>query len=224
MAAERTALVLGATGLVGGELLTRLLDDPSWGRIAVLGRRPTGRTHPRLVEHLATLDAMDGCRDAFAVDAVFCCLGTTLRRAGSREAFRAVDLDAVARAAGVAASAGARQFLLVTAAGADAGSRVFYNRVKGEAEAAVIASGVPRVALVRPSLILGAREERRPAERAAQVVGGALAPLMVGPLRWLRPVAAGAVAAALKRLAEQPGDGLRVVENDRIFRLAAGHA
>lgn len=221
-AGERSALTLGATGLVGERLLDRLLESPAWRRVAVVGRRPTGRRHPKLTEHVAPLEAMDSHRDAFAVDAVFCCLGTTIRRAGSQAAFRAVDLDAVAAAARLAAGAGARQFLLVTAAGANAASRVFYNRVKGEAEAAVIASGVPGVAILRPSLLLGPRGERRPAERLAQVLGGALAPVMVGPLARLRPIPAERVAEALQRLAEEGVSGVRIVENDEIIRLSRG--
>jgi uncharacterized protein YbjT (DUF2867 family) len=219
MAAERSALVLGATRLVGGELLGRLLADPAWDPVQVLGRRSTGRIHPRLREHRGDLDALEQHAALFAVDVVFCCLGTTLRRAGSQEAFRRVDLDAVATAARLAARAGAGTFMLVSAAGASRESRFFYNRVKGEAEAAVGESGVPGVVILRPSLILGPRAERRSAEAIAQRVARVLAPLMQGPLRRLRAVPAEAVAGAMIRLASGPERGVRVVENEEILSL-----
>jgi uncharacterized protein YbjT (DUF2867 family) len=219
MAGERRALVLGGTGLVGGALLGRLLADPEWTQVATLGRRPTGRAHPRLAEHTAPLEEMDQHAAAFAVDAVFCALGTTRRKAGSQGAFRAIDLEGVASAARLAAAAGARRFLLVSAAGASPRSRVFYSRVKGEAEEAARAAGVPGVVIVRPSLILGARGERRPAEHAAQVVGGFVAPLLRGPLARVRPVGAATIAAAMIRLAGEEAAGVRVVENEEILAL-----
>jgi uncharacterized protein YbjT (DUF2867 family) len=221
MADDRSALVLGATGLVGGHLLDRLLRDPGLVEVRVLARRSTGRAAPRLREQLAPLEEMERHAGLFAAADVYCCLGTTLRAAGSREAFRRVDLDAVARAAALAAAGGARHFLLVSAAGAARSSRFFYNRVKGEAEEAVAASGVPAVSIVRPSLLLGGRGESRPMEALAQRLFGALAPLMAGPLRRARPVPADAVARALHRLAAVPRPGVRRVENEEIFALAA---
>lgn len=224
-AGERSALVLGATGLVGRRVVDALRAlAPAW-RVTTLGRRPLGLPAGEgVVEHVAPLERMEEARHLFATDAVFCCLGTTLRAAGSRDAFRAVDHDAVVRAGRLASVAGARTFLLVSAAGADAGSAFFYNRVKGEAEDAIAALPIPGIALVRPSLLLGARTERRPAERAAQVVMGALAPLMVGPLRRARPVRAEAVAGAMAALALEGIRGVRVVENEEIADMASSIA
>jgi uncharacterized protein YbjT (DUF2867 family) len=222
MASDRTALILGATGLVGGELLDLMLRDPSWSRIDVLARRSTGRSDPRLREHRAELGEMAQHAETFGAHAVFCALGTTIRKAGSQEAFRRIDLDAVAEAARLSASKGARQFLLVTAAGAARDSRFFYNRIKGEAEAAVTASGVPGVAVFRPSLILGEREQRRPAEQAAQWLMRGMGALMVGPLRRLRAVPARTVAGAMLRVATSGVEGVRIVENEEILDLGAG--
>jgi uncharacterized protein YbjT (DUF2867 family) len=221
-AGGRSALVLGATGLVGGHCVELLLADPAYARVAVLVRRPLGRAHPKLAEHVAELERMEERPELFAVDDVFCCLGTTIRKAGSQEAFRRVDVEYPARAARLAASQGARHFLLVTAVGADAGSRVFYNRSKGEAEAAVSAAGVPGVAIARPSLILGDRAERRPAEALAQRVMGSLGFLFAGPLRRYRAIRGEAVARALVRLAKEGVAGVRVVENEELQRLGGG--
>ena len=221
MGSGRSALVLGATGLVGGHVLDLLLGDPAWGHVAALVRRPTGRTHAKLAERLADFERLDDAGDAFAVDDVFCCLGTTIRVAGSQAAFRRVDHDYVVAAARRAADAGARQFLLVTAMGADAGSRIFYNRVKGETERAVRALPFRRVVLARPSLLLGERGERRAGEEAGKAVMGALGALMVGPLRKYRAIHGRDVARALVRLAGEAEPGTRVAESDELTRLAA---
>ena len=215
----RSALVLGATGLVGGLCLDLLLEDPAWSRVAVLARRPSGRTHPRLAEVVADFERLEAHAEAFAVDAVFCCLGTTIRKAGSQEAFLRVDHDYPVAAARLASARGARRFLLVTALGADAGSRVFYNRVKGEVERDVSALPFEGVALLRPSLILGDRAERRTAEALAQRLAPLAAPLLVGPLRKYRAIDATAVARAMVRLAKDGFRGVRVVENDEIASI-----
>lgn len=217
----RAALVLGATGLVGGHVLELLLADSRYARVVAAVRRPTGRTHARLDERVVDFERLAEAADAFRVDDVFCCLGTTIRAAGSQAAFRRVDHDYVVAAARLAADAGARQFLLVTAMGADAGSRIFYNRVKGEVEAAVRALPFRRVVLARPSLLLGDRGERRVGEEVGKAVMGALAPLMVGPLRKYRAIAGRDVARAMVRLAAEPAPGTRVAESDELARLAA---
>jgi uncharacterized protein YbjT (DUF2867 family) len=214
----RTALLLGATGLVGGRCLERLLAEPAYSRVVVLGRRPVGRSDPKLEEHRVDFDRLAESRERFRVDDVFCCLGTTIRRAGSREAFRRVDLVYPRESARLAAAAGAEQFLLVTAVGADPASSIFYNRVKGEVEEAVRTLGPPRVVILRPSLLLGERGDTRPAERLMELGSRIVGPLL--PKRY-RAVEARAVAAAMVRLALDGGTGVRVVESEEIPELAA---
>ena len=213
----RTALVLGATGLVGGYTVDLLLDDPRWERVTVIARRPLERPdHPRLRTVIASLDTLDAHADAFAVTDVFCALGTTIAKAGSQEAFMRVDHDYPVAAARLASAGGARHFFLVSALGADAGSRIFYNRAKGETERDVAAFPFAGVALLRPSLLLGPRAERRPAEAAAQKLMPLLSPLMFGPLRKYRALPALAVARAMVRLAREGFTGVRAVESDEI--------
>jgi uncharacterized protein YbjT (DUF2867 family) len=215
----RSALLLGATGLVGGHCLDLLLADPAVTRVVTLGRRPSGRSDPRLDERVGSMERMSDHAEAFAVSDVFCCVGTTIRAAGSREAFRAVDHDIAARAAAMASERGARHFLLASSMGADPGSRIFYNRVKGETEADVAALPFAGVALLRPSLLLGRRTEARPSEAMAQRVFPLLSPLMLGPLRKYRAVDARTVAAAMLRLSREGVRGVRIVESDEIERL-----
>ncbi|HEU0051777.1 MAG TPA: NAD(P)H-binding protein [Longimicrobium sp.] len=217
----RSALLLGATGLVGGHLLDLLLADDAFARVIVIGRRPVDRSQPKLEQRTADFARLEEHADAFAADDVFCCLGTTIRAAGSQEAFYRVDHDYPLAAARLASERGAKRFLLVTAMGASPGSRVFYNRVKGEVERDVSALPFEGIAILRPSLILGERAERRPAEAAAQVAGRALGFLFAGPLRKYRAIEAGTIARAMVRLAKEDARGVRVVENDELLELGA---
>jgi uncharacterized protein YbjT (DUF2867 family) len=217
----RSAVLLGATGLVGGQLLDLLLASPLYSRVRVLGRGRPPRRDPKLVFEEVDFDHLERHAELLRVDDVFCCLGTTMDKAGSQDAFRAVDFGYVVEAARLAADAGAEQFLVVSSVGADPDSRVFYNRVKGEMEAAVKRFPFRAVWIVRPSLLLGDRAEFRLGERFAQMVSRPLAWLLVGSLRRYRPVRARDVAGALLALAEEQGTG-GLVESERIPEIAAG--
>lgn len=217
--APATALLLGATGLVGGHVLDLLLADLAYRRVTVLGRRPVARMDSKLEQRTGDLGYLEEHALSFAVDDVFCCLGTTIRAAGSQEAFRRVDHDYVVGTARAAAEHGAKRYLLVTAAGADARSRIFYNRVKGEAEDAVRALPLEGVVILRPSLLLGERSETRKWEQLGQRMMPALNRVMVGPLRRYRPVEAAVVARAMVRLAKERPRGARVVESDEIQEI-----
>lgn len=218
-AGGRSALVLGATGLVGGHCLDLLLASSRYHFIRTITRRPLPRSAPRLDAHVFSLDDMPLHRELFAVDDVFCCLGGTIRKAGSQEAFRTIDVEYPEVAAQLAAEAHADQFLVVSALGADPDSRIFYNRMKGEMEVAVRRQPFQAVWVVRPALLLGDREEVRLGERLAESLVRPLSPLLVGRLRRYRPVQARDVAAALIALAAQEGTG-GVVESEEIETLA----
>lgn len=210
MPADRaTVLVLGGSGLVGRHVLEQLLSDPRVGRVVAPGRRPLGRVDARLHAPVVDFDALPEAADWWAVDGVICALGTTMRQAGSRDAFCRVDHDYPLAFAGLARRHGARAFALTSAMGADPRSRFFYNRVKGALEAALQAQAWPSLTLVRPGLIGGARAEVRPGERAAAMALGALAPLL--PRRW-RISPAPRIAAALVASVLAPAPGCRVID------------
>ena len=192
------ALLAGATGAVGGRLLDLLLARADGTRVVVVARGPAPRQHPRLDWRRAGLDALaTACADVAATEA-YCCLGTTMRRAGSRSAFRAVDLEGVAAFAGVARGCGAGFFGLISAAGADPASRNFYLRTKGETEARVAAVGFGCLAIMQPGLLRGPREEFRLGERLGQLVAPLSDLLLLGPLARYRSVDLETVAAALE--------------------------
>src|SRR5579871_1878432 len=137
----RIALLAGATGLVGSLLLEALLEAPDVGRVFAVTRRPLGREHPRLANRIVQFDRIESQIQGLAADVAFCCLGTTIRQAGSEQAFRAVDVDSVVAFARAAKAARVQRFVVVSSAGADPQSKNFYLRTKGEMEAAVAALG-----------------------------------------------------------------------------------
>jgi uncharacterized protein YbjT (DUF2867 family) len=206
---------------VGGELLQILLASQAYGKVTALVRRPLPLTHPKLEQRVTDWDHLEDQADAFAVDDLFCCLGTTIKKAGSQAAFRKVDFDYPVALARLGKAQGLSQYLIVTAMGADAHSSIFYNRVKGEVEEAVGAVGLPSVQIFRPSLLLGDRPEFRFGERVAAVISRGMAPLMGGGLRKYRPIEGRTVAEAMCRAAlsgAQPG--VRIYRSDEIAALA----
>lgn len=176
--------------------------------------------HPKLEQHVVDFDELSKHPDLFAVTDVFCCLGTTIRKAGSQEAFRSVDVEYPATVARLASDKGADQFLVVSALGADPESRVFYNRSKGVMESMVRRFPFQAVWVLRPALLLGDRTEVRMGERVAEFLMKPLAPLMAGRLRRYRPIEARTVAAAMVRLAHDNGTG-GVLESEEIVDVAA---
>ena len=221
----RTAVVLGATGLVGSALVEQLAGDPEVETVVALGRRASGVKSPKVKDATVDLGAPETYREHLAVDCVFSALGTTIKVAGSEAAFRRVDHDYPLAVAQAAAAAGARRYAIVTAVGADAKSGIFYNRVKGELEEALAGLTFPRgLRILHPSLLLGDRRESRPGERVAAVLMRATGPLFAGGLRKYRAIAAADVARALVTAARSDGDGVVVYEGARLFEAAAAGA
>jgi len=217
---SRTALVAGASGLVGGHVLQLLLADDACTRVVTLARRPLSVQYTKLEQRVIDMGALDGLADLPHVDDVFCCLGTTIKTAGSQAAFHKVDYDYVVGVARAGQRAGATQFLLVTAIGADPASRIFYSRVKGEVERAVRDLPYEAVQIFRPSFLMGDRREARLAERIGIPVARVLAPLLVGPLRRYRPIQAADVARAMVQVAKEAPRGPNVFEYDGIIAAA----
>ena len=212
---RHTALLAGATGLVGGECLRLLLGNDAYSRVTVVTRRElprewrSAKLHPVVTdfEHLGQV------RDALGADHVYCALGTTIRKAGSRARFRQVDQEFPLRLAQLTRMEGASHLSIVSALGADARSRVFYSRVKGEVEDALRAMNWPSLAILRPSVIAGDRKEPRPMERLAEHL------LRFAPATW-KPVPAADIAGAMIHAALSGRSGVRIVQSRDIPAMA----
>jgi uncharacterized protein YbjT (DUF2867 family) len=212
-ASGRRVWLAGATGLVGRELLDRLLADPDTHAVHLLLRRvaPMLPTHPKLQSHLVDFDRLPPLPPA---DEVVIALGTTIKQAGSREAFRRVDFDAVVNTARAGRAAGAMRLGIVSALGANTRSGVFYNRVKGEMQQAVAALGYDTVVFAQPSLLMGDRARLGQPVRSLEALAMRWSkPVMVLLPRGVRPIAAADVAAALLQAVRSSGAGVEVLDS-----------
>jgi uncharacterized protein YbjT (DUF2867 family) len=212
---QRTALIAGASGLVGSECLRRLLASDAYSTVTVVTRRSLGNAakHPKVSEIVIDFAQLDSVKAKLRADHVFCTLGTTIGKAGSQARFRQVDFEYPRHLAELALQNGAQHFALVSALGAGSDSRVFYSRVKGELEDALRAMGWPSLCLLRPSVIAGDRQESRPLERLSETL------LRFGPATY-RPVAASRIAAAMIATAQREPRGVTVIESREISRAA----
>ena len=212
----RSALLFGASGLIGGHLLRLLVDDEAYDQVTVPVRKPLSFRHPKLLELVVDFDHLDKQRDAIRGHDVFSCLGTTIRVAKSQAAFRNVDFTYVVQAASIAAMNGARQFLLVSSLGADKNSSAFYLRVKGEVEEEVSRLPFNAVQIFRPSLLTGDRKESRVNETIANALMNLVSFVMVRGLRRYRAIEAKTVAQAMLSAAKQQKSGVTIYESEQI--------
>lgn len=218
----KTALVIGATGLIGHQLVNLLLKSEHYSKIRVLVRKPMKFEHPKMAEYFYDFSEPDA--EIVQGDDVFCCLGTTMKKAGSKEAFIKVDHDYPLQIARTAKQNGATQYLIVTAMGADPGSTFFYNRVKGNIEEDLKKIGFAALHIFQPSLLLGGRDEKRLGEKIGEAVMRVFDPVMVGPLKKYRAidsakVAQAMVVAAQDPLTEQVPQGVFIHESDQMQRF-----
>jgi uncharacterized protein YbjT (DUF2867 family) len=216
---DRHALLLGATGLVGGHVLDELLGEPTWQRVTVLARKPATREHPKLTWHAVDFDNEATWKPHVGATDLFDCMGTTIKQAGSREAFRHVDLELPLRIATAARAAGARHCGVISSLGASPTARVFYSQVKGELETELRKLHFPSLHLLQPSLLVGDRAAGRLGEKVGAVMLALLRPFLVGSWRKLRAIKAQAVARAMVTLAVHPEPGAKVVLSDELARL-----
>ncbi|MFZ5643085.1 MAG: oxidoreductase [Bacillota bacterium] len=216
---NKSALVLGSSGLVGSELLKYLLKDPEYSRVVAPVRKRLPFEHPKLEQLVIDFEDLENYQEYFILDQVFCCLGTTMKKAGTKEAFVKVDLEYPFRSAKMAKKSGVKKFLIISALGANEKSLVFYNHVKGQVENGIKKLGLDSLDIFRPSLLLGDRTEFRPAEKAAAILLKLIPLSFIGPLKRYRPVEAKAVAFAMYSAALKGTVGISIYESDKISEI-----
>jgi uncharacterized protein YbjT (DUF2867 family) len=216
----RTALVVGATGLVGKHLVESLLISKAYDQVKILSRRKLAFEHKKISYILLeNFDLLINVKDQISAQDVFCCLGTTIKTAGSKEKFYQVDYEYPIKIGELALANQAQQFLLISAMGANAKSSIFYNKVKGEVEKAIKTLGYKSVHIFRPSILLGKREEKRIGEKVGIALMQTFAPLMLGGLKKYKPIKAKDVAMAMHNCAFENTTGTLIHESDKIKKL-----
>jgi uncharacterized protein YbjT (DUF2867 family) len=215
----KSVLLIGATGLVGGHVLSQLLEDHDFSSVVVLSRKPLSVQHAKLREILVNFDELDKHADDIKADVVFCCLGTTIGQAGSQEAFRKVDYEYPLRVAEIARQNGAKTYLLISALGSSKSSIIFYNRVKAEVEEAIGKLNYESYHILQPSLILGERKETRIGEGLARAAAPVFNVLMVGPLNKYKAIKAGQIAKAMIHYAKLDEKGTFRHESNELQKI-----
>ncbi|MCU0431086.1 MAG: oxidoreductase [Cytophagaceae bacterium] len=215
------ALLVGASGLTGGLLLEELLRDTRYEQIIVLSRKPLSIASPKLLVNLITFDSTPFQLDWSGITEVYCCLGTTIRKAGSQQAFIHVDKKLPLQLAQEAAAQGVPHFLIITAMGADSSSSIFYNRIKGEVEEALKALSFQRLSIAQPSLLLGDRQEKRWGEQMAQKIMPLFSFMMVGSLARYKAIEARTVARAMMILGRRKDLGCQTIPSDVLQQLGS---
>ena len=216
---QRTALVVGATGAVGGYCVQELLRSGRYSKVTAITRSPLTVEHPKLEKHRIDFDRLDEHPEFLRADDIFCSLGTIAKKASSRDEYYKVDVLYPHRVAELGRREGASRFFLVTAAGADPASLFYYLRFKGDVERLITSIPFEAVHIFRPGLIMGPRKEFRLSESIAVFISTLLPFLFVGPFARYKPVKAADIARAMVRSAEGTVGGVKVYESETLIGL-----
>ncbi len=220
---KRTAIVFGATGLVGSYLVKLLCENDRYTNVNSFSRRHCGYANSKLTEHVSDLDDADSLTEKITGDDLFCCLGTTIKKAGSQENFRKVDFELPVQLATIAAKNKIQSFVVVSSIGANAQSSNFYLRTKGQMEIRLMQCAIPKISIVRPSMLLGPRQEFRFSEAAGKVFMKLINPLMAGKFRKYRGIHAEAVAIAMLAIAINENSDHNIYESDQLQQIAENY-
>jgi uncharacterized protein YbjT (DUF2867 family) len=216
----RTALLIGSTGLVGSHLLQLLLESSTYTSVITFGKRPSGIHHPKLTEHIIDFDDKTSYESLVRGDDFFCTIGTTIKKAGSKEAFKKVDYQYPKEFASVALQNGVSQFLLISSLDANENSNNFYLKTKGEIQLFLKKAAFKTVAIAQPSLLLGDRNEFRFGEKVGGIVLKTFSFLFFGKFKKYRPIEASDVAKALYAIANEQQIGFHIYKSDALQKLA----
>lgn len=212
----KTALIAGATGLVGSKLLEQLINKQEYDSIHIIVRKEIEVKSDKVIQHIIDFEKLGSFEIKEPIDHVFCTLGTTIKKAKTKENFRKVDYNYVLALANKAKEWDTGKFLMVSSLGANAKSKIFYNRVKGEIEKAVQNLDLPNLFIFRPSLLMGNRKENRGGEKSAIAVYKIINPLFIGKLKKYKGIQASQVAKAMMQTALQNEEKFKILESDEI--------
>lgn len=215
----KTAIILGATGLTGNLLLRKLVQNDTYDRIVLFSRHQTNIKHPKIEEHLIDLFKLEEHKEKFEADEVFCCIGTTKSKTPDEATYKKIDHGIPVTAAKLSAENNIGTFLVISALGADANSRIFYNKVKGEMQMDVLDQSIKNTYILQPSLISGDREEGRFFENLAKSTMKLVNPLLIGSLKKYRSIHPELIAEAMIRVAEN-GYSEIIIPSDEIQEIA----
>lgn len=213
---KKTALVIGSSGLIGSHLVIQLLSNPNFDKVIVFNRRPCLILHPKIEEHLIDFNDLKPIEPFVKGDVMFCTMGTTIKKAGSKEAFRLVDVVYPEQFAQMALNNQVKQFLLISSLGADLESTNFYLKTKGEIETFLQQSAFNSVSILRPSLLLGDRKEFRLGEKLATYILPVLSLFLIGPFKKYKAIEAKTVAKAMVEIALQNKPGFTIYPSDEL--------
>ncbi len=217
---EKTAIILGASGLTGRLLLNQLLEDEEYASVRIFSRRSLGLSHPKLKEYVGDLLKLGDFKKDFTGDEVFCCIGTTAKKTKDKGAYKKIDFGIPTAAAKLARENKIKSFLVISALGANHNSNVFYNRTKGEMEKVVLNQKIQNTYILRPSLINGKREENRLGEGIGSIIMKMINPFLFGGWEKYRAIEAETIANAMHALAQAKPD-YKIIESDKIQEIGA---
>ena len=215
----KTALVIGSTGLIGSQLLQVLLASDDYNKVIVFTKRDIGLKHPKLMQHIIDFDKPETYKELVVGDDFFCTIGTTIKNAGSQQAFRKVDFEYPKQFATFALLNKVKQFLIISSLGADATSGNFYLKTKGEIQNFLKDCAFESVSILQPSILLGDRKEFRFGEKVGGFLMKMLPFLFLGNLKKYRPIESKTVAKALLRIAQKNNIGFKIYESDLIQEI-----
>jgi uncharacterized protein YbjT (DUF2867 family) len=216
----KTALIIGSTGLVGSHLLNLLLDSNDYLKVITFVKRDQGIKHPKLTQHIIDFDKPETYKELVVGDDFFCTIGTTIKKAGNKDAFRKVDFEYPRQFATFALQNKVKQFLIVSSLGADANSGNFYLKTKGEIQDFLKECNFESVAVLQPSLLLGNRTEFRLGEKIGAFFMKTLSFLFLGNLKKYKPIEGKTVAKATFHIAQKNYKGFHIIESDSIQKIA----
>lgn len=217
---KKTAIVLGATGLTGGVLLQKLIEDKRYDTIKLFSRTKIEGLPNKVIQFVGDMLALEKFKSNFVGDEVYCCIGTTTNKTPDKELYKKIDFGIPATAAKLSKENNIATFLVISAMGANKNSSVFYNRTKGEMEQAVLQQNIKHTAILRPSLIGGERNEKRILEKIGLVVFKVIQPLFIGPLKKYKIIDATDIAQAMLNLANNTSNAEVIISSNDIKQLA----